>query len=187
MQKLIGLMSLMFLIVGCGPTPKTQPKEDWGKFSGQPKTVWLDDGREMKLLDDFVYTDNAGKAWLAKKETLIDGASIPRFMWTIIGGPFEGPYRNASIVHDSYYVDYRENSDVVHKMFYEAMRCGGVPERKAKVMFWAVYKFGGSWVMENGKPKFLTKAKPPTEEEVLDMKQFIETNNPSIEYIQKMK
>ena len=55
----------------------------------------------MRLLRDFQYIDPSGTTWTAPANSTIDGASIPQIFWSIIGGPFEGEYRDASIVHDT--------------------------------------------------------------------------------------
>src|ERR1700726_2785951 len=117
----------------------------WGYFVGTVQTEWHDDGRTMHLLDNFAYVDNAGSTWTAPKQLKIDGASIPPVFWSFIGGPFEGKYRNASVVHD-YECDVKQRPwRAVHRMFYNASRCGGVQEVKAKVMYAAVYHFGPRW------------------------------------------
>jgi Protein of unknown function (DUF1353) len=33
---------------------------------------------------------------------IVGGASIPQVFWSIIGGPFEDKYREASVIHDYY-------------------------------------------------------------------------------------
>jgi hypothetical protein len=134
------------------PSPETEPKPDsvptpvsgWGSFSGNPKTEWIED-LNYKLLEEFSYTDKAGKTWIASKDSVVNGASIPRAFWTIIGSPTTGKYRNASIVHDTACEGKVETWQDVHLMFYEACRCGGLGEKKAKVMYWAVYHGGPRW------------------------------------------
>jgi hypothetical protein len=72
----------------------------------------------------------------------IDGASIPKVFWSIVGGPYTGLYRNASVIHD-YYCDVRTRPwKEVHRMFYDAMLASGVDKMKAKLMYLAV-RFGG--------------------------------------------
>ena len=145
----------------------------WGHFVGTVKTEWYDDGRTMKLLDDFGYADAAGNTWKAEKGHEIDGASIPQVFWTFIGGPFEGKYRNASVVHD-YECDVKQRPwRAVHRMFYNASRCGGVEETKAKVMYAAVYHFGPRWGAGKGIRPFRT------DEDFLRIKDYIKSN-PSI-------
>jgi len=99
----------------------------------------------MRLLEDFVYIDGAAKRWLAPKTSVIDGASIPRFLWSFIGGPFEGLYRKASVPHDVECVNQNEPWRAVHRMFYNAMRCSGVGEPRAQIMYAAVYHCGPRW------------------------------------------
>ncbi|MBI3562886.1 MAG: DUF1353 domain-containing protein [Gammaproteobacteria bacterium] len=126
---------------------------DFGRFLSKPQTEWDADGRDMSLLSDFVYEDQHHTRWTAKKGASINGASIPQVFWGIIGGPFEGKYRNASVVHDTeceppYKHDWRD----VHRMFYNASRAGGVPMYKAKTMYMAVYFCGPRWTWNGVKP-----------------------------------
>src|ERR1043166_8599109 len=72
----------------------------WGYYSGYPETRWDPDGRTMTLLNELRYTDPRGGVWVAPAGSKVDGASIPRSLWTFRGGPFEGRYRNASVLHD---------------------------------------------------------------------------------------
>lgn len=119
---------------------------DFGSFGGDPILSWDPDGRTMVLIEDFVYTDAATTKWTAAKSSKVDGASIPQVFWSLIGGPFEGQYRNASIVHDTECTaPYKHRWQDVHEMFYSASRAGGVGWLKAKVMFAAVYHFGPRW------------------------------------------
>ena len=76
--------------------------EEWlakspGRYEGTVRVEWLEDGRKMKLLADFAYLDSNQVNWSAPKESVVDGASIPKVAWSAIGGPFEGKYRDASV------------------------------------------------------------------------------------------
>jgi hypothetical protein len=116
-----------------------------GKFSGSIETEWLGDGRKMRLLKPLIYFDPKCAQWYAPTNSIIDGASIPRFAWSIIGGPYEGKYRAASIVHDVACEQKTRPWEAVHEMFYWAMLASGVEVLKAKVMYGAVYHFGPRW------------------------------------------
>lgn len=91
-------------------------------FHGVLAPEWLDDGRNMRLTSDYHFVDSMGELWRALKGTVIDGASIPRFFWRFIGGPFEGLYRKASVIHDYYCKVKTRKSSRVHWMFYEGIR-----------------------------------------------------------------
>jgi hypothetical protein len=135
---------------GCDPSPPvaptpTVPAADFGRFEGDIVAVWDANGRNMTLREDFAYLDPQGRRWPAPAGSVVDGASIPRLFWTLIGGPFEGKYRNASVVHDVGCVEMRQTWEDVHRMFFEACRCAGVEESQAKIMYYAVYHFGPRW------------------------------------------
>lgn len=116
-----------------------------GEYSGTVKAEWLTKTREMRLLEPFAFKGPDCKVWPVPKDAIVDGASIPQAFWTVIGGPFEGRYRDASVVHDYYCKVKTEPSDEVHKMFYHAMLANGVDSNKAGLMFYAVSWFGPKW------------------------------------------
>lgn len=115
-------------------------------FNGLVKVAWLaDNPRKMVLLDSLVFIDSKDKVWIAAKGSLIDGASIPDIFWRIIGAPFVGYYRRASVIHDVYCDLKIESWQQTHKCFYEMMLFDGVPKWKAWLMYKAVYLFGPRW------------------------------------------
>lgn len=189
------------------PIPERSDAKPWGEFPVAAQVELLDDGREVKLLENFVYLDPRGRAWVAEKELRVDGASIPQMFWTVTGGPFEGLYRNASIVHDAGCKGMTDPWQDVHRMFYEACRCGGVPESQAKTLYAAVYHFGPRWTLRKvteqmvrtgsgGHEEVVTitrnVAEPapaietPSREVVDRIKAFIETESPSLHEIESL-
>jgi hypothetical protein len=91
------------------------------------------------------YVDSNGLSWDAPAGAMVDGASIPQAFWSILGGPYEGKYRYASVLHD-WYCDRRTRGwRAVDRMFYEAMRTSGVDEATAKAMYLAVVWAGPRW------------------------------------------
>ena len=114
-------------------------------FSNYVKVKWMSNGRDMKLLEDISFLDSKGELWEAFKYEIINGASIPRFFWRVIGSPYVGKFRRASVIHDVYCDRKDKPYKKVHKMFYEAMLCDGVKKSKAKAMYLAVRMFGPKW------------------------------------------
>jgi hypothetical protein len=116
-----------------------------GRFEGVPVVTLLDDGRRVKLSENFSFIDDSEARWNVPEGAIVDGASIPRFLWSFIGGPFEGKYRNASIIHD-WFCDLRSRPWLkVHRMFYDAMIASGVDAVLAKTMYAGVYVGGPRW------------------------------------------
>lgn len=117
----------------------------FGSYEGRLLLEPLPDGRLMQLVEPFGFTDSKRQHWPVPKDAQVDGASIPRALWSLIGGPFEGLYRNASVIHD-YHCDVRIRPwQTVHRVFYDGMRASGVGESRAKLMYGAVYYAGPRW------------------------------------------
>jgi Protein of unknown function (DUF1353) len=158
---------LIVLAVGCAWhdnsnwTSFAEPKHPWGYYSGSPITQWEPDGRNMTLVSELRYTDPQGVVWIAPAGSVVDGASIPRSLWSFMGGPFEGQYRNASILHDVAYDQHNRPWQDCDRMFYNAMRCSGVSRVEAGTMYYALYKFGHHWkvTIRKAKPVPIKKAK----------------------------
>ncbi len=114
-------------------------------YTGRPRFEWDEDGRIMTLLNRFAFVDSAKLVWSVPAKARVDGASIPKFAWSILGSPFVGRYRKASVVHD-WYCDIRTREwKATHRMFYEAMRTSKVSGAKARIMYAAVYYAGPRW------------------------------------------
>ncbi len=110
------------------------------RFPDPPITEWYQNDK-MILLKPFRYIANDGREWVAPKGAILNGATIPKPLWSIIGSPYVGPYRKSSIVHD-YFVGEGNNPDVsesdrrkADKMFYEACRHEGCTKREAVIMY----------------------------------------------------
>ena len=116
-----------------------------GRFKGSVVARWDEDGRSMTLIEPFEYIDPSDLRWPVPAGTVVDGASIPRAFWTIIGGPFEGRYRNASVVHDFYCQIRNRPYSAVHRMFYNAMVTSGLADKTSWLMYKAVEQFGPRW------------------------------------------
>lgn len=118
----------------------------WGRYDGLPPHITLlADGESSTLLKPIAYHRPDGSIWPVPVGAKLDGASIPRAFWTLIGSPLRGKYRDASIVHDHYCVTEERSWSDTHHMFHDAMRCSGVGTARASVMFYAVYRFGPRW------------------------------------------
>jgi len=206
-----GCLCTLFFIARSGGSPPTTstPQREWGEFPRTPKAELLTDSRRLKLLEDFAYVDPRGRTWFAPKGWDVDGASIPRDFWGVVGGPLEGEYRDASIIHDVACDRRTERWEDVHLAFYEACRCRHLPENKAKLLYAAVYHFGPHW----REPKRLVKrdvygpdkmhrvveevmSAPaedvwvppgPGEKGAIEWKTFIDQDNPSLEAIEQRK
>jgi hypothetical protein len=206
------LVGLVAVLAACAshrdsgtPAGDTQPAaggSKWGYFDGEPVTKWNPDGRTMTLLTELRYTDPNGEVWVAPIGSLVDGASIPRYLWSTMGGPFEGKYRNASVLHDVAYGQRKRPWQDCDRMFYNAMRCSGVNAVQAKTMYYALYKFGDHWKfpIKRGKPvkhegqpvaraiaraEAIPRAIPVNPAEINEARQWISNTDPSLDQIEQ--
>ncbi len=94
----------------------------------------------MKLCKEFSYIHPNTIRYVVENGYETDGASIPRFLWSVVGHPFDVHYLNAAVIHDKLcdLADQsttrkdrdlkRETADLV---FYKACLCSGCNEAKA--------------------------------------------------------
>lgn len=118
-----------------------------GVFAGDLVLKALPDGRNMEVLSTFSYTDSQGHTLTADKGFVSDGASIPRAAWSIIGGPWDGPYRNAAVIHDVGCVSHKYTWQDTDRIFLEAMLDSGVARVQALTMYYAVLVGGPRWAV----------------------------------------
>lgn len=121
-----------------------------GVFSDTPKIEFIDTpdapNRNVRVLDDFTFTQaDSGLVWDAPAGSMVDGASIPQVLWSLVGSPFTGDYFYASIVHDVACDVRTQPWRTVHYMFYQACLAGGTAPLRAKLMYLAVRNFGPRW------------------------------------------
>lgn len=106
------------------------------------------------------FVDARPVKWVAPSNTLTDGASIPALFHAAVGTPRSKEFLSAATLHDAYcgigneslpqyHSDRWQN---VHRMFYDALRVGGTPPKKAKIMYAAVYLGGPRWAMPGDAP-----------------------------------
>jgi hypothetical protein len=141
------LILAVSISMSCAPRlAVTAERRAAAHYEGVVRTEWLNDGRTMMLINDFTFVDSAGRRWVAKKGSRVDGASIPQPLWST-GGPYEGRYRDASVVHDVYCDETPKTRTwkAVHRMFYEAMLVSAVSKSRALLMYGAVYRHGPRW------------------------------------------
>jgi len=206
--RLFALINLSVVLAGCAShknphTPSVAAQSGlsgtkWGYYNGEPVTKWNSDGRTMTLLTELRYTDPHGEVWVAPIGSVVDGASIPRYLWSIMGGPFEGRYRNGSVLHDVAYEKHNRPSWDCDRMFYNAMRCSGVSVGEAKTMYYALYKFGRHWKfpIKRAKPvkyegelvtrgEQIPRAIPVNPEQINEARDWISNTDPSLEQIEQ--
>ena len=101
----------------------------------------------FETLAELSYTTKKGATHTVPKKFKMDGASIPRIFWSLIGSPFTGKYRRAALIHDWLYFSQTTKRSYADRVFLEAMKYLGVSFWKRQLMFLAV-RFRG-WIPWN--------------------------------------
>lgn len=126
------------------------------KFEDALEVSPLDDDINWVVLEDFYYdtdvllTGVSSHRVVALRGFTTDFASIPRLLWTLIGGPAEGRYRKIAVIHDVLYrtkgLATRKEADAV---LYEGMKFSGCSWHQR----WAIYlgvRMGGYFSYKGG-------------------------------------
>jgi hypothetical protein len=138
---------LIFAIVAPAAV-NADTQEYFGKFIGKLEGVLNPTAQPrptFTLKVDYRFDDPNGLQWVTPAEAVVDGASIPQAFWSFIGGPFEGEYLSASVIHDHYCRTRTRTAHDTHRNFFYGMRAANVPVWKARFMYWAVSTFGPDW------------------------------------------
>ena len=104
-----------------------------------------------KLITPFEYKPKGEKIVKVPIGFISDGASIPRFAWSIIGSPWGGKYTEAAIIHDYLYFTRTTTRKYADKIFILGMRDLGVSWWRRVTMYRSVRSFG--WIPWNNKEK----------------------------------
>lgn len=116
-------------------------------FTKLPRLISIPPDYELfEVPVDFEYhvgKEDSGEVVRIPKGFITDGASIPKFAWSIIGGPL-GRYAAAAVVHDYLYHKKIYSRSKADAIFLEAMGVLKVPWWKRRTMWLAVRMAG--WI-----------------------------------------
>jgi hypothetical protein len=111
-------------------------------FNGEVVLEELD-GSFWRLQNDFSYENDNVKITV-KSGFITDGASIPRWLWSIVGNPLESDLLKPAIIHDGLYAIMKLTRLESDKLLKEMLLFNGTAKIKAFLVYYAVRLFGGS-------------------------------------------
>ena len=97
--------------------------------------------------------ESLGYSITVKKGFDFDGASIPKWLWSIYGSPLNGDYVVASLIHDGLYASQKISKSLSDKVFLDVMKQSKVGYIKRTSMYLAVKLFGSKDWKEASKYK----------------------------------
>ena len=105
---------------------------------------------ELEIVNENVFilskdktVESLGYRVTVKKGFDFDGASIPKWLWSIYGSPLNGNYVVASLIHDGLYASQKVTKSASDKIFLDIMKQSSVGYIKRTSMYLAVKMFGG--------------------------------------------
>lgn len=106
-----------------------------------------------QLVEHFEYHDpETARFFVVPPGFHWDGTSIPRALWSVLGGPFNPKYEIAGLIHDYLYrLDVHDDlpRQIADEIFYDILRLEGVSWFRAQEMYWGVR--AGGWLSYNKK------------------------------------
>jgi hypothetical protein len=136
----------LFLLAACAST--CAQSAGTPQFGGRVVLEVLDEvelDHKLRLLEDFTFRDERGNLWLAPRDGVIDGTSLPRTLRSLPGLPPEMEFRKASVVHDYYSRTRQGTWREVRRMLYSASLHEGLGPAEAKLLYATVYAGGWRW------------------------------------------
>ena len=86
----------------------------------------------------------------------IDGASIPRYLWSLVYHPFDAKIILAALVHDWLYWNHQVSKEEADLIFLDLLIANGVNPYTAYLMYQAVAAFGdSSWTLKEAEKPLL--------------------------------
>jgi hypothetical protein len=124
---------------------ETMSEHELGRYTGKLILEPTNSSQQMRTVLEFGFLDTDGKHWLVPRGTSVDGASIPKALWSLLANLWEGKYRDAIVMHDHHCAVRDMDWRSVHRMFYRALLVSGVPVSGAKLVYAGVYFAGPRW------------------------------------------
>jgi hypothetical protein len=101
----------------------------------------------VRLLAPLLWEDPNGTRCEVPRDYVSDGASVPKILWSISGGPLDEAYVRAAILHDFQCDTRAQTSDQVHERFYRGMRADNVSWLVARSFYRVVLGWGPQWTL----------------------------------------
>lgn len=129
--------------------PSAASAETFGYFEGDFIGRFTRGGVAI-LAAPLTFVDPSEERWTAPAGAEVNGASIPRPLWSIVGAPLSGDYLRSAIVHDHYCTSMERDWRATHRAFYYGCRADGLSSSFATLLYAGVMRFGPRWTLVRG-------------------------------------
>jgi hypothetical protein len=145
MNKMLACLVSTLAIAGTAVTGTHGAER--GGFEGRVVVEWLDDPfvPSMRTVEDFGFRQKTGKVWKVARGQVFDARGLPPLFGDLVGPPYAGGFRKASMVYESATQTMTEKWDEAQRMFFEAAVAEGVAPLDAKAMYLVLVLQGSRW------------------------------------------
>lgn len=118
-------------------------------FTTALRSDWVQGEDRIVTTQPLIYFDKkTGRDFVVPIGFYSDGASVPRFLWAVVGHPFNKDVREAAVLHDFLYFSGIVSRAEADRIFREAMQWSGAKWYK-RYIYWSGVRAGG-WKPWNG-------------------------------------
>ncbi|MBK8457306.1 MAG: DUF1353 domain-containing protein [Phyllobacteriaceae bacterium] len=125
-------------------------EKESGDFTAQLNITRQKNGNKnsVQFNEEIVFFDSNNFLWKTPRNQLSDGASIPQYAKSLVGGSLDGPYVIPAYLHDYYCCMRIRNDSDTHWMFYESMMAmENIKSWHGYIMYLAVKLLGPKWTV----------------------------------------
>jgi hypothetical protein len=143
-EKAFAALAVGLIVVASCALPSAAAEES--RFIGRVVVELLDSvefDHKLRLAEDFGFQDPDGKLWLARKDGILEGCSLPPEVRALLAP--EAGLRKAIVVHDYFCREKSEPWRQTHRMLYHANLAEQMTRPEAKVLHMAMHAGGWRW------------------------------------------
>lgn len=145
------ILLLIVLVAFCAKDARFADGEEFvsGTFEGRVVLERLDAPffPTMRLKEELLFRQTGGGTWVVPANAIVDGRSMPKLFFSLIGHPFESGFLKTAITYDyAVKAKVRRWTDA-QRMFVEGVVVEGVATIEAKAMYMLLHATGSRWAV----------------------------------------
>jgi hypothetical protein len=148
----------------------------------------------IRLKEELLFRQTGGETWVVPANAIVDGRSMPKLFFSLIGHPFTSGFLKTAIIYDyAVKAKVRRWTDA-QRMFVEGVVVEGVPTIEAKAMYMLLHATGSRWAVRwmsgcygrcHAADSELEWRPRVDDEQVIALVRWVRQEDPSLEAIER--
>jgi hypothetical protein len=120
-----------------------------GTFEGRVVAEWSDDPffPTLRLKEELLFRQTGGDTWVVPAEATVDGRSMPKLFFSLIGDPWTSGFLKSAVTYDYAVKAKARRWKDAQRMFVEGAVVEGVHTIDAKAMYMLLHATGSRWAV----------------------------------------